>query len=376
MKELYFNIENIQIPYTLLNTDDLVDSINNISHRKLYFLCDQNLTNVPAFKKMISKTTNVEAIYFIQATEKEKNLASIATISEFFIKKGIDRQSMLLIFGGGTVGNIGGMVASLLFRGIDFIHIPTTFLALSDSVFSLKQAVNTRLGKNQLGLFAIPKKIFVNFDFVENQYHAIMVDGLYELVKNILIISPEFYTELKQIITKNKFDKELLYRLVEICKYSKEKVMSADKFEKNKAIVLEYGHTFGHAIEILSKGKVSHGYAIGIGMKIAAELSYKLGYLSLENKIKHDDLINIVSDFKYSCSIRDIDDLIMIMKKDNKRGYINTDADKLALVLIDNIGSPLCTNEFPLFQVDIELIRETMLEILIDEEVKYEAKGK
>ena len=364
MRDLNFNIEDLHIPYTLLETDELINSINNITDRKLYFLCDQELVNLPVFKKIISKVINIEAIYFICATETNKTLNTISEISEFFIEKGIDRKSLLLVIGGGTVGNIGGMVASLLFRGIDFIHIPTTFLAMSDSVFSLKQAVNTKFGKNQLGLFAVPQKILMNYEFIDKQ-DKVVVDGLYELVKNILIISPEYYADLKDTLTSKVFDRDKFYLLLEMCRYSKEKVMSGDKFEKNRALVLEYGHTIGHAIETFSKGEISHGNAVGIGMRIAAEVSYELGFLSEDIKNKHNDLINSIGNLEHTFSNEDIDSIVDIMKKDNKKGYLNTKSDTIDLVLIENLGKPLFTENIPLFPVRINLIRKVLTKLLL-----------
>lgn len=212
--------------------------------------------------------------------EAAKTMPCLETLCEQLIQAGATKDSLLLALGGGATGNLVGMAAALLFRGIRYLQVPTTMMAQTDSVLSNKQAVNGTRGKNLFGVYYPPQFVWADTDLLKTEAPLHIRSALVESFKNAFISNPALLQEFDELWTRVQAgDPTALHEVVTRSIQSKIKILTRDPTERGYAMCLEYGHTFGHAIETLSRGTLTHGQAVAIGMMYAARLSQRLGYL-------------------------------------------------------------------------------------------------
>jgi|SRR5471032_219120 len=293
-----------------------------------------------------------------QACEKGKSLSTIDELAERAIECGASRRSVIVALGGGIVGNVAGLLAGLLFRGIRLIHVPTTLLSMSDSVLSLKQAVNSRLGKNHLGVFHPPILVWTRVEFLETLPIEEIQSALCEMIKNVLAICPERYDEIAaKLRPDGLYPARILADFIDLCIDAKVKVMCDDHLEKQDGLVLEYGHTIGHAAELLSQGKLRHGFAIGVGMLAAARISRLLGYLSESDEAAHALLLGRNGSPTSLPAYLDIESIMHKVQFDNKRGYVRSRTGYCDFVLLDGLGRPHRDDKKLITSVDEKVVR-------------------
>lgn len=221
-----------------------------------------------------------------------KRMACLEEVLEELIAAGASKRSILIAFGGGAVGNLVGMAAALLFRGVRYIEIPTTMTGQTDSVLSNKQAINGRSGKNLFGLYHAPLFIWVDSHYLASEPITSCRSGIVEGIKNGLISDPTFLDYLEAILEpEHRYSEVERHELVRRLILSKLPILQRDPSEKDYAIILEYGHTFGHGLEVALKGQMQHGEAVGYGMRIAARLAQRLGFIDHPLVQRHDQLI-------------------------------------------------------------------------------------
>lgn len=197
--------------------------------------------------------------------ESSKSTENVVRILEYLAEKAFRRNDVLLAFGGGVIGDITGLCASLYLRGIDFIQIPTTFLAAIDSSVGGKTAVNLSHGKNLMGTFYQPAHVIIDRSFFETLEDSVFEDGVAEAIKYGMIRSETLFSLLEQQ-TVDKYS-SLLDDIIRRCVKIKRDVVNADEFDRGIRQILNYGHTFGHAFELVSGFSMSHGRAVACGMK-------------------------------------------------------------------------------------------------------------
>lgn len=293
------------------------------------------------------------------ANEKTKRLATIDELAEHAILGGVTRQSCVVALGGGVAGNMAGLLAGLLYRGIRLIHLPTTLLGMSDSVLSAKQAVNSRQGKNHLGMFHPPVLVWNQLEFLDSLPAAEIQSALCEMVKNVICICPERYDEVAgKLRPDGRYSTETITEFIELCVDAKMKVMRNDPWEKREALVLEYGHTVGHAAEIVSEGKLRHGFAIGVGMLVAARVSTLLGYLDRGDEEAHRVLLERNGAPTRFPDALGIEDILRAVRLDNKRGYLRPQPGRCDLILLDGLGKPHLGENSLINQIDESVVRE------------------
>jgi len=233
--------------------------------------------------------------------EEYKNMQSVEYALDRLFDAKFDRNSTLIAFGGGVIGDMTGFIASIFLRGIKFIQIPTTLLAMVDSSVGGKTGINNKYGKNLIGSFYQPEAVYIDTYFLTTLEKREFSAGMAEIIKMAVMFDKEFFEKIKN----NELSlEEMIKRAVEL----KAEVVNQDEKEKGIRSVLNYGHTFGHVIENLTNYKTYlHGEAVAIGMVMANELSKKLGYLSEKeaNEIKKLlEKYNLPTTFK----IKDIDE--------------------------------------------------------------------
>ncbi len=241
-----------------------------------------------------------ENVYVLKDGEKEKNFNNYKKITERALQMKLTRKDAIIAIGGGVVGDLAGFVSSTYMRGIDFIQVPTTLLACVDSSVGGKVAIDTDYGKNLVGAFYQPKAVFINPNFLKTLDDRQFKTGLGEVVKYSFIEKSckcdedlnltNFLSEnVEKIINR---DERVLSKLIEICVKLKISVVEKDEKESGLRRILNFGHTYGHAIEKITKyKKFTHGEAIVAGMKYAFNLAIKRNLIDKNYKFFAEDVI-------------------------------------------------------------------------------------
>jgi len=233
--------------------------------------------------------------------EEYKNFQSIEFALDRLFDAKYDRNSIIIAFGGGVIGDMGGFIASIFLRGIKFIQIPTTLLAMVDSSVGGKTGINNKYGKNLIGSFYQPEAVFIDTYFLSTLPKREFSAGMAEVIKMAVMFDEKFFENLE----KDKLSIEkIIKRSVEL----KAEVVNQDEKEKGIRSVLNYGHTFGHVIENLTNYKTYlHGEAVAIGMIMANELSIELGFLTKKENERIKNLLKRY-DLPVSFKIKDVEE--------------------------------------------------------------------
>lgn len=272
-------------------------------------------------------------IYAIPAGEENKNLQQIQEIYRFLIENHFDRSSFLAALGGGVVGDMTGYAAATYLRGIDFIQIPTTLLAQADSSIGGKTGVDFEGYKNMVGAFYMPKLVFASPYFLKTLDGRQYVSGFAEIMKHGLIKDEDYYVWLIDHIYEigardPETLSEMLYRSNEI----KKEVVEKDPTEKGDRMLLNFGHTIGHAIEKYKDFTLTHGECVALGCVAAAYISYKRNLLTWE---EYYEIRDMFVPFGLPISVTDIDknEVLRLTKSDKK-----VRDGKLNFVLLRGVG--------------------------------------
>lgn len=263
--------------------------------------------------------------------EDQKSWRSLQSLLERLVQARATKDSILLALGGGVVGNLAGLAAALLYRGVRYVEIPTTLMALTDSTLSNKQAINGRHGKNQFGVYHAPLFIWGDVQFARSEPIRQQRAGVVEGIKNVFVWG-QSRADADPILAA--FEAGDTLRLARLLIDSKLPILAADPTERGSAIALEYGHTFGHAIEWLAKGELFHGEAVAVGMCLAADLSHTLGLMSERFRAEHyqilGDRLGVPVHLPPNLSPEAV---LELMHRDNKRS-----AKGLACLLLTDYG--------------------------------------
>ena len=313
--------------------ESLESFLANNKYQKIAILIDENSKEfcLPLIEQSIKKYTT--SIIEIQSGEENKNLDTCTFIWKSLMKDQFDRHSLLINLGGGVIGDMGGFCASTYMRGFDFIHIPTTLLSQVDSSVGGKLGVDLDMVKNIVGVFANPKTVLVDKEFLKTLPSEQVRSGYAEIVKHGLIEDPELYNDCIAGFSTNGSDisDELLYRSISV----KKRVVEIDPRESGLRKILNYGHTIGHAVETHSwdtDSPLLHGEAIYVGMICENFISFKKGMLSEGIMNSVNTAIQSIFYKKDFCD--NAESILEYLKKD-KKNKNNT----VYAALISNIGS-------------------------------------
>lgn len=258
--------------YPILIKEGLLQSIQEIS--EIYdpstrFCIITNPTIAPLYADSLSEKLNHAPILLMQDGEVYKNLETVSDLYRQLIKAGADRYTVIVALGGGVVGDTAGFVAATYMRGLDFIQIPTTLLAMVDSSVGAKVGVDLPEGKNLVGAFKQPKAVLIDPTVLDSLPALQIKCGMAEVIKHGFIANPDL---LDPELHQASHYEALVYQAVKV----KVDVVEQDPFEKGIRAHLNFGHTFGHAIEQVTHYGWLHGEAVGIGQLLAARLSQRL----------------------------------------------------------------------------------------------------
>ena len=340
------DVHGEQVSYPIYFRDDfsfLLEALKKagFSNRKLCIITDANVDYFHGDNliKLLQKEYTSICKYICTPGEKHKNLETIYDMYTFFLNHHLDRQSLIIALGGGVVGDMAGFVAATYMRGIPFIQIPTTLLSQVDSSVGGKVGVDFLKHKNIIGAFYQPRFVYINISTLQTLPLRERSAGMAEIIKHGLILDQSYYEYVKthkQQIMDLHFPtlKQIICRSCEL----KASIVEQDEKEKGLREILNFGHTFGHAIETLLDFKLLHGECVAIGIVGAAYLSYQLEKISLEN-VK--DIENILLDYHLPIRANGIEqnELYQQLFLDKK-----VKQDQLHFVLLSKIGDTVCVS--------------------------------
>lgn len=315
---------------------EILDSnIQLLKPSKIFVIVDENteVHCLPYFSKKF-KSISQFTVLLINSGENNKNIATCLVTWEKLSNMGADRGSLIINLGGGVVTDLGGFAASTFKRGIPFINIPTSLLAMVDASIGGKTGVDLGHIKNQIGIVQLPELVLIETSFLDTLPHTQLLSGMAEMIKHGIIQGESCWKEIKSMDPNNKQEFEkLIWESIQI----KNGIVLEDPLEKGKRKILNFGHTLGHAIEShflddKKKTPLLHGEAIAIGMILAAYISSEI--LDLETEKLSDISQHILSLFpKQSFTENDIEHIqnLTIYDKKNRNG-------KVLFVLMKDFG--------------------------------------
>ena len=317
-------------------TSEFSKYINEVyKGKKLFIITDSNIEKLYASKIPTFFEGYEYTLHIIEAGEKNKHLETVKDIYTSMIEDGVTRDDLVVAFGGGVVGDIAGFVAATYLRGVKFIQIPTTVVSQVDSSVGGKVGVDLPAGKNLVGAFYQPKLVLIDIAFLRTLETRYFFDGFAEIVKYGCIYDKELFSKLENIVKEDHLRKNLMDNMEDIvyrsCEIKKE-VVEKDEKESNLRMILNFGHTIGHAIEqYYNFEKHSHGEAVSIGMIDIVNIGEKLGITKKDEIIRIQKLLErlklpITDDYP-------IDKITNIMKRDKK-----SKSDGISFIFLKEIG--------------------------------------
>jgi len=356
MKKTKITILNKNLSYPLVVGNNSINllpkTIKSINSKtsKVGIILDKKVPK--KYKAKIKKLLKRYKIFFFEysVSENLKSFANVNKLLEKCINLNFNRNDFLIAVGGGIVGDFCGFTASILKRGVNFINIPTTLLAQVDSAVGGKTGVNSKHGKNLIGSFYQPNFVICDLSFFNSLPKRQITNGYAEILKHAIISDRKFFNWLKinsQKILKKKNIKSLTYA---ITKSNKIKLSFANKDvrDKNIRMILNFGHTFAHAIEAkhgYSK-KINHGEAVLVGMMIATKLSFIKKICSKKTLLELMEIYkknNFNYKLKNFLKKKEYNSMIKFMLQDKKN-----DDSKINLILLKRIGKTTKPGQYKL----------------------------
>ena len=307
--------------------------------------------------RIMSAIGNLNPLFItVPSGESSKSREMKEKIEDKLLDNKFGRDSLIVAIGGGVIGDLAGFAASTFNRGVPIIHVPTTLLAMVDSSIGGKTGINTRHGKNLIGTTYQPTAVFADMDFLETLPDEEFKNGLAEVIKMSIIKDKSLFESLEKnhqkILAR---DKKILQSIIKRNIELKLEVVQEDAEEKGLRQILNFGHTFGHALEAYCKYKIRHGYAVSQGMLVETRISAAAGNLS-ENEEKR--IMNMIKLFGFPLAINlDIGTptIIELMNSDKK-----SLSNKPRFVLIDRIGRVKSRDGIFSFEVEKDAIKKAI----------------
>ncbi len=345
MKNIVVKTNTKQYPiYIETDFNELVHAFKNagFENRKICIITDDNVS--PLYLEQIKTMLTDEvsphtSAYIFAAGESSKTLDTVQTFYRFFCEQRLDRKAVVVALGGGVVGDMAGFAASTYMRGISFVQIPTTLLAMVDSSVGGKVGVDFLNQKNMIGAFYQPDFVYISIDTLKTLPKNQLAAGMAETIKYGFIRSEDFYITIvdnKEAI--KELDTNMFFELINGSCKMKASVVAKDEREAGLREILNFGHTFGHAIETLSGFSLLHGECVAVGMIAALYLSYKKGNITFEQLRLAE---SILAFFDLPIEVVDFspEDIYEQMFSDKK-----VKDDKINVVLLSEIGEAYTTD--------------------------------
>ncbi|MCB2291091.1 3-dehydroquinate synthase [Clostridium sp. CS001] len=303
-------------------------------NKRIFIITDNNVEFL--YGNKIESTLKKEGFIvkkiLIEPGENSKSFEALRSVCEEILEFGLSREDLIIAFGGGVVGDLGGFAASILLRGIAFIQIPTTLLAQVDSSVGGKVAINSKNGKNLIGSFYQPEAVFIDPDLLTSLSERVFNDGMAEVIKCAAIKDEGLFYSLLQYETKETLINDI-GEIIYICCNIKKNVVQVDEKDMGERMLLNFGHTIGHVIEkMFNYETFTHGEAVAMGMIAITKNSETLGITEKGSAALLIKLINKYNLYSELPSM-DRDEFFKALLLDKKN--INEDIN---LILLKKIG--------------------------------------
>ena len=355
MKTLYVELGERRYPIFIgsnLNPQELLEPY--IHGKQVMIVSNDTVAPLylDRYKATLENLGKTVATRILPDGEKYKNIEHLNLIFDALLEAGFNRDCTVLALGGGVIGDMAGFASACFQRGVYFIQVPTTLLSQVDSSVGGKTGINHPLGKNMIGAFQQPQVVLADMSQLSTLPDRELSAGLAEVIKYALLGDEEFLvwleTNMKGLIAR---DEQLLAEAVYRSCAHKARIVANDEKEQGERALLNLGHTFGHAIEsYLGYGEWLHGEAVATGMVMAADLSHRMGWISLEDLERTKKIISRAQ-LPIVCPKIPLDDFLAYMAHDKK--VLN---GQLRLVLLQQLGKAVITRDF-----DVELMQQAIL---------------
>ena len=308
MEKLRLNlIKKVDDSYDIIIGKDIfqaiVDGLSKIKISKIAVITDSNVKKLygTSFLSLIKKKGIDAMMISFAAGEASKTRHTKEKIEDLLISGGFDRNSLIIALGGGVVGDMAGFVASTFMRGVSYIQIPTTLLAMVDSSIGGKTGLDTSLGKNLIGTFAQPKRVFMDISVLKTLPKEEMLNGIAEMIKHGIITDQKFFVFMEDYLEKIfSLDEDAVTKSIKWSCMIKKQIVENDEKESGVRKSLNLGHTIGHAIEKSMNYKLKHGEAVALGLLTETKISQELGMI---NSIQSEKIFNLIKKAGFNTKI-------------------------------------------------------------------------
>jgi 3-dehydroquinate synthase len=344
MKENKLKVKLKNNPYDIViserERDFLLSFRKSVRYKNIFIVTDKTVAalHLKKFEETLCGAGFTCRSAVLEPGETGKNIKSLSYLYDRALDCRIDRKSCVVAFGGGVVGDVAGFFAATYMRGIKFVQVPTTLLAMTDSSIGGKTAVNTSGGKNIAGVFYQPSLVWINASYLLTLPERHIRNAMAEVIKYALTFDRKFYDYLLNLFGEGYISsKEFNHIIYKSCAYKASVVEKDEKETKGLREILNFGHTLAHALETYTGYKTFlHGEAVAAGMLFAAKLSYEL---KLCKRDVYLDAVEIIRDagFDLKLCAADAKKLVSLMSKDKKSFN-----GEIRFVLLKDIGKAAC----------------------------------
>jgi len=336
---------SIHIGSEIINKE--ISNINDIgNYNQILVIFDSKIDS--QFINLVEQSLLDNNIRFnklsLDSSKESKSFSTFNRINDYLVNHNYNRDSLLISFGGGSIGDLVGFVASNYYRGIDYIQIPSTLLSMIDSSIGGKTGIDTPSGKNLIGSFYHPRKVIIDTQLISSLDDSEINSGLFEAIKYAILFNLDLFN-LIDCNLDNIRDLDIMSQIITQCCKMKSQVVLDDEKDLCNRKKLNFGHTIGHAIESIYGFR--HGESVGYGMLCAIDISKQLGTLSESN---HKKIFNLIHRLDLPNLNPDVDLIINQLKKDKK-----IEDNKNNFILLNHIGNSYISNK-----VSIDMIKNSI----------------
>lgn len=370
--QIISHVKEMNADKILLVTDETVDSLHGDYFAPLSMDCNGE-TGIEA----ASDALPVEKIV-LPPGDAAKSWDNLTKLVEWNFRVGATKRSVIVAFGGGALINVAGLYASMAYRGMKVVYVPTTLLAMHDVVTSLKTSICFDGRKNNIGTFYAPQKILIDVAFCRTLPRSELFSGLGELAKNAALLGGEHAEGFVRALSKETVDgqhggsgeefvlgDDILLELTRLGIQAKMQVLLHDAYEKTSGMIFEYGHTMSHAIEkTYGDGVVPHGLGVTYGMLACSYAAEKLGIMSSEDREQHDALCQLLlMRWPLPEPLPSAEEVMARAMKDSKRGITSEADDEISDVLLRKMGDVVPSKTSNLNKFPAKLFAEWLVSI-------------
>ena len=339
MHKIKFNNNNVVYIKNKID-ENLFINLKTDNYDHVFIITQKKLLHLYSDHEIFQKEYK---LITLENNENIKNLNNVDKIINELIINNCTRKSLIIGFGGGVITDLVGFIASIYMRGINHIFIPTSLLGMVDASIGGKTGVNNTLGKNLIGTFKHPSIVFIDYSFLKTLDKQTLIDGFAEVLKYSLIKDENFFLKIINHFDDciNFIDIDILNDFIIKCCELKIGIVKNDPYEENERVILNFGHTIGHALEsYFEYNKITHGQAVYYGIIAESFISYKLNYLAKTDFVKINQFIRKIN--LPAINTIDIKQLINFMQYDKKQEW-----NKNNFILLNKIGNCLIETDVP-----------------------------